>query len=1053
MAWQVQYTRTFGFAQHHALSIKTASRIPSQATSSQPKLNLRPCDFLPRQIDPRLSFGLGDFFIAMDWPNKRPRLNSVVPPEVNYQDIDLHAAQVQNDQRLKSKFENIFAKYGRDFTGVGDEIDLETGDIVVDNGHLSAMRGEQDVGDVIQNTQMSGRSLLRALTVVPESQNIREQDRNAHVNGRSLLRALTVAPDGPDIPFDSVEQDSQDTTSGDEGQSFAEDEWDEFGEELGYGSKEGHDEQALGGQIDPGYDSSDSDDSILGPKKDRNPLRDTYTVQTTQSRTSVINDQKYNARRNPVMAPRLRPSIPAPAIYTTRHRHSFGNERPPGARLSLPAATPNTREHGHSLDKETCPSLPARTNDTRRDAQPLRNGIAARPRPSLPATYADPTWHAPPLRSVYATQPPRNGAPAISDRSYSSEPRPVPAPQTSPSVSTPTDPTWYAPPLGNKRSTRSPQPKSVNLSRSVGYTSPNNKSLWAPVQSRPRKKKTAPPVPAFSSPQEVRAYANVTPTVPLPANVHDNEDSDDPLQDSRVTTPGFAMKSSRAVSKFQNRLHLAEAGRRHEGSASTRTAATRNMPTPSVSRISTPRSNTKDEPIVTAGDVPSVLTEHNKKEYHIEYTGHATKSPVIYDAPLEQSQKQRSNGGPPLTASPESDLANMPLDLQDRKFYFASAAARRGIETRRRNKEIKEARALEAQAGVQMRDGGTTFVTRDSTSRSHDSRPHLSTSFPARNVIDLEDYDSDQLSMGLAGGSDQDVETNMELAEQEEVKSDQEFAPEASMAPARQKRRARSSVGNPQKLKKIQAMPRGMTEEQDALLLQKKEVEGLPWSEVLKFFPGFPYNKIASRYYVFLGPQARERRRKGLTIRGKARKVPVELDEKYILGVGDGTRENYIENRFSPSHRQQDDQSASADSLLSNDTRETTSPDTYADRPLTPLLNSTIQPFLGMRAPAGYDQGETVNKVNGEHVDPQPDFSGSSPEMDSDDHGLGRNQSQKLGRNRVKTSSTASTKSSLKGGDEHLRYLPNKLHTKAQATSVEVSQALDGTSSSMGPSI
>jgi hypothetical protein len=76
---------------------------------------------------------------------------------------------------------------------------------------------------------------------------------------------------------------------------------------------------------------------------------------------------------------------------------------------------------------------------TRRDAQPLRNGIAARPRPSLPATYADPTWHAPPLRSVYATQPPRNGAPAISDRSYSSEPRPVPAPRTSPSVSTPTD--------------------------------------------------------------------------------------------------------------------------------------------------------------------------------------------------------------------------------------------------------------------------------------------------------------------------------------------------------------------------------------------------------------------------------------------------------------------------------------------------------------------------------------------------------------------------------------------------------------------------------------
>lgn len=46
--------------------------------------------------------------------------------------------------QLKSRFEDIFAKYGKDFTGVGDEIDLATGEVVVDNGHLSSMRSMKD---------------------------------------------------------------------------------------------------------------------------------------------------------------------------------------------------------------------------------------------------------------------------------------------------------------------------------------------------------------------------------------------------------------------------------------------------------------------------------------------------------------------------------------------------------------------------------------------------------------------------------------------------------------------------------------------------------------------------------------------------------------------------------------------------------------------------------------------------------------------------------------------------------------------------------------------
>ena len=63
---------------------------------------------------------------------------------------DLQLKRARNDQRLKSRFEAIFEKFGKDFSGVGDEIDLETGKIVVDNGHLNSMRDEQDIGTVEQ---------------------------------------------------------------------------------------------------------------------------------------------------------------------------------------------------------------------------------------------------------------------------------------------------------------------------------------------------------------------------------------------------------------------------------------------------------------------------------------------------------------------------------------------------------------------------------------------------------------------------------------------------------------------------------------------------------------------------------------------------------------------------------------------------------------------------------------------------------------------------------------------------------------------------------------
>ncbi|KAI5918342.1 hypothetical protein F4810DRAFT_595674 [Camillea tinctor] len=48
--------------------------------------------------------------------------------------------------RLKSTFENIFEKYEKDFTGIGDEIDLTTGEIIINNGHLQSLEDEREDG-------------------------------------------------------------------------------------------------------------------------------------------------------------------------------------------------------------------------------------------------------------------------------------------------------------------------------------------------------------------------------------------------------------------------------------------------------------------------------------------------------------------------------------------------------------------------------------------------------------------------------------------------------------------------------------------------------------------------------------------------------------------------------------------------------------------------------------------------------------------------------------------------------------------------------------------
>ncbi|KAF2674567.1 hypothetical protein BT63DRAFT_449556 [Microthyrium microscopicum] len=59
-------------------------------------------------------------------------------------DQQLSTHRQRNLRRFRTELGSIIDKYSKDFKGIGDEIDLETGAIVVDNGHIRAMADERD---------------------------------------------------------------------------------------------------------------------------------------------------------------------------------------------------------------------------------------------------------------------------------------------------------------------------------------------------------------------------------------------------------------------------------------------------------------------------------------------------------------------------------------------------------------------------------------------------------------------------------------------------------------------------------------------------------------------------------------------------------------------------------------------------------------------------------------------------------------------------------------------------------------------------------------------
>jgi hypothetical protein len=162
--------------------VKTCSNGPKQlwvANMERPLKRRR----LFAPLDSELSHSFDERHEYYDAPEE---LFDEVESEPAYDpDQELQQKRARLDLKLKSTFESIFEKYGKDFDGVGDEIDLYTGEILVDNGHLLQMRNERDAGDPSRVQRISR-------TVVEDSE------------------GLMTSPVEDDYPEDEEDEDDED---------------------------------------------------------------------------------------------------------------------------------------------------------------------------------------------------------------------------------------------------------------------------------------------------------------------------------------------------------------------------------------------------------------------------------------------------------------------------------------------------------------------------------------------------------------------------------------------------------------------------------------------------------------------------------------------------------------------------------------------------------------------------------------------------------------------------------------------------------------------------
>jgi hypothetical protein len=93
-------------------------------------------------------------------------------------DEEFQQRKNENDRRLKRAFDHIFEKYNRNFDDIGDEIDLENEEIVVNNGHIEHMEHDRDEGKQTNH-------ILRSLACGTEWEDEDEAESEDHSEDQS----------------------------------------------------------------------------------------------------------------------------------------------------------------------------------------------------------------------------------------------------------------------------------------------------------------------------------------------------------------------------------------------------------------------------------------------------------------------------------------------------------------------------------------------------------------------------------------------------------------------------------------------------------------------------------------------------------------------------------------------------------------------------------------------------------------------------------------------------------------------------------------------------
>lgn len=142
-------------------------------------------------------------------------------------DIQFVLKRANANHKLQATMAHIIEKYSRDFEGVGDEIDMETGEIVVNNGHLRNMRDEGDVEglwmDGDSNVDQDEGILLEDLTdEYSDNQDEMDEPRNPEGDDNQNSSTTEQNPNVTSNPSEETESDPIPAPTGNEKQKSTE---------------------------------------------------------------------------------------------------------------------------------------------------------------------------------------------------------------------------------------------------------------------------------------------------------------------------------------------------------------------------------------------------------------------------------------------------------------------------------------------------------------------------------------------------------------------------------------------------------------------------------------------------------------------------------------------------------------------------------------------------------------------------------------------------------------------------------------------------------------